>query len=121
MKATKSADFFKSKAVELKSQLEELEEIEKYTEQGEGTLDLASQDWVLTPKTKTPYDLQHEEIKEIRFQVQLLFREFDQGEPFLNRLDENTDMSFLFENQKIKNHIIHILNLFVQFIEDYRE
>jgi len=62
---------------------------------------------------------QKEELSEIRFQIKLMFSEFDKGVLFSERLDNFTSNAFL-SNEPLKNSLVENLQLFIDFLKEYR-
>ncbi|WP_026729482.1 hypothetical protein [Flavobacterium denitrificans] len=66
------------------------------------------------------YTIQSQDLKEIKFQMNLMFTEFDNGKLFEERLNNFTSADW-FSNKPLLNHLILLNELFIDFLEEYRK
>ena len=65
------------------------------------------------------YNKQSEELKELKFQIKLMFSEFDNGSLFSEKI-ENFQSSNIFSNEPLKSNLLKTTQLFIDFLNDYR-
>lgn len=104
----KNASFFKQKAEGFLDQLNSLNP--KYYE------------FNYTEKyNNDDYLNQSKELEEIKFQIKLMFSEFDNGNVFLEKLNSFNNTDAIFDNQPKIIFLKGINKLFIDFLDEYRD
>ncbi|WP_395045985.1 hypothetical protein [Flavobacterium sp.] len=110
----KSTEFFIAKAESFLEELNKLELIPYYS-------DGLTNDIYKEPvkANDSNFTSQTKELDEIRFQMNLMFSEFDNGELFRKKLNGYKTSSW-FDNTPYLNHLVNINDLFIDFLNEYR-
>ena len=66
------------------------------------------------------FNEQKNELSEIEFQVKLMLTEFDNGTLFIETLDSSYEFS-MFTNEPKKNRLLKTNQLFLDFLNEYRD
>ena len=69
--------------------------------------------------SNSEYETQQNELYEIKFQIKLMFSEFDNGSLFTERLDNFKSTTF-FSNEPLRNSLVKNTQLFIDFLNEYR-
>ena len=67
------------------------------------------------------YSNQSKELEDIKFQIKLMFSEFDNGNLFLEKLNSFNNVDAIFDNQPKIIFLKEINKLFIDFLVEYRD
>lgn len=110
----KSIEFFINKTNSFITSLNELELVNFYSDD---TTDDIYQEPL--KDNENLYSSQSKELEDIKFQMALMFSEFDNGFLFSQKL-ENFKNNNSFSNEPIKDHLLDLNELFLEFLNEYR-
>jgi hypothetical protein len=68
---------------------------------------------------KSNFDIQRTELYDLKFHIKLMFSEFDNGNSFLQKLEDFNNIN-PFSNEPLKNHLLKTTQLFLDFLNEYR-
>lgn len=110
----KPTEFFKDKAESFLKQLNEIQIVEfKFS----FTKDIYQE---RIDGENSEYYAQSELLSDIKFQMNLMFSEFDNGEAFIKKLNDFSPKN-VFGNFENLEHLKKIDQLFLDFLNEYRE
>lgn len=66
------------------------------------------------------YSTQSELLHNIKFQIKLMFSEFDNGELFLQRIDNFKSKNIFKHNFEEHENLKKVTELFIEFLKEYR-
>jgi hypothetical protein len=111
----KNIDFFVKKS---NSFLSELNSIELITyDYGTPSKDLYGESF---DSENTKFHKQKSKLNEIEFQMNLMLTEFDNGKLFIEKLKDYKQLERYHNNDKQLNHLLKVINKFIDFLKEYR-
>jgi len=110
----KSIEFFIDKANSFITSLNTLELVDFYS--NETTDDIYNEP---IKDNKSLYLLQSKELEDVKFQIALMFSEFDNGFLFSQKLDSFKNEN-MYSNVPIKKHLLDVNELFLAYLNEYR-
>jgi len=111
----RNTDFFITKSKSFLSELNSIELVEY--DYGKTTDDIYKDS---INGDNTEFGKQKSKLNEIELQINLMLSEFDNGNLFIEKLKDYNHIMRFYNNDKQLNQLLKVINMFIDFLNEYR-